>query len=235
MNRFYCTNIAGQETATLNEEESQHCIKVLRQQVGDQVILFDGNGTEAQATIIDYQKKRVSLKINEERFFEPDPYFLHVAIAPTKQNDRIEWFLEKSTEFGIHKITFITTMHSERTTINLDRFKKIVLSAAKQSKAVYLPTLEDQISFKKWISLDHTETNKLIATLIGETKTIQFNELKNEKVVALIGPEGGFSQQEVEHAIDQNFTAVNLGKKRLRTETAGLFFSSSLYQIHLNK
>lgn len=207
-----------------------HCIRVLRQKIGDKVLLMDGNGTLAKATILSDVKTGVELKIDSVQFVQPSKRQLHIAISPTKSNDRIEWFLEKATEFNVSEVTFLQTDHSERKKINLDRFKKIVLSAAKQSQSAYLPKLNELCPMKNFIKNLNCDTPKYIATLIAEEKS-HFEESMAEtgNKLVLIGPEGGFSQREVNLAEEFHIKPILLGHKRLRTETAGVFVASIHY------
>ncbi len=228
-------NLNEQSTKSiLDKEESHHSIRVLRQTVGDKVTVFNGKGVMADGVITVANKRAVEIDINQINFHEKHPYYLHVAIAPTKNNERIEWFLEKATEFGIDEISFFSSIHSERKTINIDRFKRIVLAAAKQSLSAYLPKLNDLVSFDSFIRQNHREETKQIATLVEGAQLIHPAALIKSNTVALIGPEGGFSSIEVSLANDYGFAPVLLGKKRLRTETAGIFYPSLFYQIHLN-
>lgn len=227
MNVFYCDTIT-EELALLNEEESKHCSRVLRKQIGDTLHLFDGKGTKAVGEITHIDKRTVQVAITTREFVAPDSYFLHVAVAPTKQISRIEWFVEKSIEMGIHEISFIQTKNSERSKVNLDRMKRIALTAAKQSLSSYLPTLNEMQTYQQFLKRGDLQQTKLIATLHEHQEQVNLSQVND--VVALVGPEGGFTEEEVGQAIKAGFQPVILGKKRLRTETAALLFSSMMYQ-----
>lgn len=223
MHRFFVPNATECNDLYLSEEESKHAIRVLRLSVGDQVELMDGKGGFFLADVIAPHPKRCFLKIVESKYEERDNYYCHIAISPTKNNDRFEWFLEKSTEIGIHKITPIITSNSERSSIKYDRAKKVIISAAKQSGSAYLPELTPLIKYKDFIN-SVAEDQKFIAHC-SESKVK--NELsvsieKSKSIIVLIGPEGDFTEGEVENAVEIGFTPVSLGKNRLRTETAGI-------------
>lgn len=229
MNIYFCESI-NESISILDDKESTHCVRVMRQKLGDEIILMDGNGKFAKGIIISDSKKRVEVQVNSIEYFERKKNSLHIAIAPTKSNDRIEWFLEKATEFDIAEVTFLITENSERRKINLERFQKIVLSAAKQSKSAYLPKLNQICSFSKFIeSLEHQQ-QKFIATLVAQ-KDNQFHHLfqKEGQSTVLIGSEGGFSKAEVSQAMENGLQPILLGNKRLRTETAGVYVSAIHY------
>ena len=222
MQLFYVPNISGAEVI-LDETESKHAIRVLRLQNGNRVQVVDGKGGFYLAEIVDANPKKCRLSIvNSTLEFGKRNFHLHIAIAPTKNIDRVEWFLEKATEIGIDEITPLLTSHSERKTINPERLEKILVSAMKQSLKAYLPKLNNLTSFKELIINNKTK-NKFIAYC----DEIQKNHLKDlatsgNNTLILIGPEGDFSPEEVKLAIENNFKVVSLGESRLRTETAGI-------------
>ncbi len=222
MHLFYTPDIQS-KTYQLDEEESKHCIKVLRLKNGDQVNLIDGKGGFYLAEIIDEHPKRTILNIIDTKLeFGKRNHYLHIAIAPTKNIDRFEWFLEKATEIGIDEITPIICDRSERKEIKLDRSNKIITSAIKQSLKAYHPHLNNYISFKTFISqasadlkfIAHCEENKK-STIVDAFKPQQ-------KYLILIGPEGDFSFSEIDLALQNGFVPITLGESRLRTETAAL-------------
>lgn len=222
MHLFYVPNISGTEVI-LDETESKHAIRVLRLQYGNQVEIIDGAGGFYKAQITDANPKRCRLQIVEsQKEYGKKDFHLHIAIAPTKNTDRFEWFLEKATEIGIDEITPLLTTHSERKVVNPERLEKILVSAMKQSLKAYLPGLNEMTAFKELVVSNKTK-NKYIAYC----DNIQKTHLKNivtggEDSLVLIGPEGDFSPDEVELAIKNGFTVVSLGSSRLRTETAGI-------------
>jgi 16S rRNA (uracil1498-N3)-methyltransferase len=222
MQLFYVPNISGNEVI-LNETESKHAVRVLRLQNGNQVQIIDGKGGFYEAEIIDANQKRCKLAIvKSTKEFNKKDFHLHIAIAPTKNNDRFEWFLEKVTEIGIDEITPLLTSHSERKTINKERFEKIIVSAMKQSLKAYLPKLNSLTSIKELIANNKTE-NRFIAYCDDIQKT-HLKDLaeKGKDALILIGPEGDFSPDEIQMALENGFKVISLGEARLRTETAGI-------------
>lgn len=214
----------------LDQEESKHCIKVLRMRKHDLVCITDGNGTEVQATIIDDNPKRCELLI-KEKILHPkaSKYNLHVYVAPTKNVDRMEWFVEKAVECGLDSITFIETDKTERSRINLERLQKIAISAMKQSKQWHLPYINSTISWKSLMEKDFNDGAKFIAWcnapeanylpfLIEQSLNTETNTFH-----ILIGPEGDFTSEEEAQANTMGFVPVSLGNTILRTETAALF------------
>jgi 16S rRNA (uracil1498-N3)-methyltransferase len=177
--------------------------------------------------LVEVNQKSCKVEIVEkEENYEKRPYYLHIAIAPTKSNDRFEWFLEKATEIGIDKITPIICDHSERRKIRSDRLEKVILSAVKQSKKAWLPELSPLIGFKEFIKQAGMEEQKYIAHCReGERPELIKILNHNSSLLILIGPEGDFSEEEIMIANTQGFSSVSLGKSRLRTETAGIVAS----------
>ncbi len=222
MHIFYTPDIFS-DTYILNEEESKHCIKVLRLQTGDMVQLVDGRGGFYEALVEDPHPKRTRIKIvNVQKEFGKRNHNLHIAIAPTKNIDRIEWFLEKATEIGIDEVTLLICDRSERKEVKTDRLNKVITSAVKQSIKAYHPKLNEPQRFKDFILKD-TGGQKFIAHCIESEKTVLKDQIKlNSHYLVLIGPEGDFSPSEVEAALDLNFLPISLGNSRLRTETAAL-------------
>ena len=222
---FYAEKIEG-EWAYLSTEESQHLLKVLRKKEGDQIDFVDGNGFWYQGTLFESNKKGSKLMITEKKQEAPQNIKLHLAIAPTKNIARYEWFLEKACEIGIHEITPILCFHSERRRIREDRLQKILVSAMKQSLKAYLPKLNPLVDIKSFLSqhsTQETKTAKYFAYLQPDVKSaLKDNYSKEKDVIIMIGPEGGFSDQEAQLAKECGFDWVSLGPHRLRTETAGI-------------
>ncbi|WP_347841149.1 16S rRNA (uracil(1498)-N(3))-methyltransferase [uncultured Draconibacterium sp.] len=222
MQLFYVPQISGAEVI-LNETESKHAIRVLRLTIGSQLTLVDGRGGVYQAEITDASPKKCKLNVTETVLdFGKKDFKLHIAIAPTKNIDRFEWFLEKCTEFGIDEITPILSEHSERKTIKPERLEKILIAAMKQSVKAYLPKLNELTRFADL--LQHAGcTNKFIAHCNkGEKLHLKKAIHKGDSVLILIGPEGDFSPEEVLDAKAHGFQEISLGDARLRTETAGI-------------
>ena len=221
MSLFYVPNLATEHV--LPEEESLHAVKVLRLKVGDELVVVDGVGGYHIAKISLPHPKRCAFELIESQFeFGKRDYKLHIAIAPTKNMDRLEWFVEKATEIGIDEITPIICRFSERKMVKAERLEKIIVSAAKQSVKAYFPKLNPQCTFDELIK-NHQATQKFIAHCYNSEK----RQLKTEIVPAkdmlvLIGPEGDFSKEEVDKAIKSGYLPVSLGESRLRTETAGV-------------
>lgn len=223
MHLFYTPDISS-DTYTLNEEESNHCNKVLRLKQGDTVHLIDGVGGLYIAQIAETTKKAVLLNIiDKQPGFGKRNHYFHIAIAPTKNIDRIEWFLEKATEIGIDEITPIICDRSERKIVKEERLEKVVTSAVKQSLTAYHPKINTAIAFKDFIKQSDAEV-KMIAHCIDEDNKQAISELikPHQKYLILIGPEGDFTPKEIELALQNGYKPVTLGNTRLRTETAGL-------------
>lgn len=223
MQLFYSPDITP-PLYTLSEEESGHCVRVLRLKEGDSLHITDGKGTLYRAEVEDAHPKRCTIRIVEEhREWEKRPYSLTVAVAPTKNIDRIEWFVEKATECGIDRIVPILCDHSERKVIKGERLEKIAISAMKQSLKAYLPTIEPLTPIRTLLE-EEFDGVRLIAHCEEDMERIFMGELidKGDNVMVLIGPEGDFSKEEIEAARKAGFKEVTLGKERLRTETAAL-------------
>ncbi len=225
MQLFYNPNISDDtKEVTLDKEESRHIVKVLRMKEGDSFKITNGKGFFFSAEIINANPKNCVVKIISAEQQPPLPYQLHLAVAPTKLNDRYEWFLEKATEIGISEITPIICDHSERKTIKPERYEKILQSAMKQSLKAYLPILNEAISFKDFLNSKKTSVDLKCIAHCEETdkKSLKSVLVPKKKVIILIGPEGDFSSEEIEIAKKSGFIPVTLGKSRLRTETAAV-------------
>tara|TARA_R110002020_G_scaffold9874_8_gene38396 strand:+ start:621 stop:1331 length:711 start_codon:yes stop_codon:yes gene_type:complete len=225
MQLFYNPNISDNaKEVTLDKEESRHIVKVLRMKESDTFKITNGKGSFFSAEIISANPKSCLVKIISQEKQNPLPYQLHLAVAPTKLNDRYEWFLEKATEIGISEITPIICDHSERKTIKPERYEKILQSAMKQSLKAYLPVLNEAVSYKDFIdSKKSSEELKYIAHCEEtDKKSLKAVLLPRQKITIMIGPEGDFSNEEIEFAKQSGFIPVTLGKSRLRTETAAV-------------
>jgi 16S rRNA (uracil1498-N3)-methyltransferase len=223
MQLFYTAQIKPNDREfSFDKEESKHIIKVLRKTEGDIIHITDGVGNLYFSKITLASEKKCTVKITEYKKFENTSFYIHLVVAPTKMNDRYEWFLEKATEIGVHEITPIICDNSERKIIKNERFDKIILAAMKQSNQFYLPKLNEPITFKQFMSLQQ-EGNLFIAHCEERDKTLLKNAFEiNEKYTLLIGPEGDFSSKEIDLAISKGFKPVSLGHTRLRTETAAI-------------
>lgn len=223
MQLFYNPTInETQDFFVFDKEESKHIIKVLRKKESDILHVTNGLGFLFKTEITIASDNKCTVKIVSFEIQEAPKFHLHLAVAPTKMNERYEWFLEKATEIGIQEITPIICKHSERKVIKTDRFQKILESAMKQSLHYYLPKLNEAVSFKDFIKQKHN--GQLFIAHCEETdKKSLKNELNTSNdVTILIGPEGDFSVKEIQLAIDNNFIPVSLGATRLRTETAAI-------------
>ncbi len=222
MDLFYCPEISGPELF-LPEEESRHCIRVLRRRKNDELYLTDGKGMMCRALLLepDPGKTRVTI-IETTTDYRKREFRLHIAIAPTKNSERFEWFLEKATEIGIDEITPLICSRSERETVNIKRGERILISGIKQAQRAFLPVLNPACYFKNILSggdakskiITHCNTRGL--PLISE----KFD--KGAPVIILIGPEGDFTLEEVEAASANGFTGASLGPFTYRTETSGI-------------
>jgi 16S rRNA (uracil1498-N3)-methyltransferase len=230
MHLFYTPDVSG-SFYTLDEQESKHCIKVLRLQLNDTVQLVDGKGGFYTAIIREAHPKKCRVEITGlQQEDHPRDYHLHIAIAPTKNNDRLEWFLEKATEIGIDEITPLLCEHSERKVIKPDRLEKVLTAAMKQSLKATRPRLNGIIPYADFIRKPFPGV-KYIAHCDEQQKKMLAREYPvGRDVLILIGPEGDFSKAEVELALQHEFTGVSLGQSRLRTETAGVV---ACHTIHL--
>ncbi|WP_413998661.1 16S rRNA (uracil(1498)-N(3))-methyltransferase [Flavobacterium sp. W1B] len=233
MQLFYNPNInETTESFSFDKEESKHIIKVLRKKDSDILFVTNGQGFlfKTEITLASDNKCTVQIISFEQKALSK--YHLHLVVAPTKMNDRYEWFLEKATEIGVHEITPIICDRSERKVINKERFDKIILSAMKQSNELYLPKLNEAISFKEFIKLER-EGLKLIAHCEETDKKTLKSILKpNENITMLVGPEGDFSENEIAMALENNFIPVSLGNTRLRTETAAVVACHSVVFVN---
>lgn len=221
MQLFYISGIQG-DTCLLGEEESWHSVKVLRLKEGDPVDLTDGAGWFYKGMMMKVHAKQCIVEITERSFHPRNNYHLHIAIAPTKNIDRFEWFLEKATEIGIAEITPLICEHSERDVLKLPRLEKVLVSAMKQSLKAWLPRLNEPVKFKNLVSEDLSGQKMIAYCETGREAAFHKLYQPGSDVTVLIGPEGDFSGNEVEKAISNGFVPVNLGNSRLRTETAGI-------------
>lgn len=212
-------------SVSLRLDECWHCCKVLRKKTGDEIIVIDGLGKMARVEITFITEKKCEAKILEIISINNNHQSnIHIAIAPTKQIDRIEWMVEKAVEVGVSEISFIKCKNSERVNLNINRIEKIVESAVKQSLQAIIPTVNDLIPFDKFISATAKNQLCLIAHC-AEGEKLNLKSLKPDQgpVLVCIGPEGDFTSEEVNFAIKNDFKALSLGGNRLRTETAGLY------------
>ncbi|MFV5685993.1 16S rRNA (uracil(1498)-N(3))-methyltransferase [Flavobacterium sp. GB2R13] len=220
------------ENFSFDKEESKHIIKVLRKKDSDILYVTNGLGHLFKTEITLASDNKCTVKIISFEKSAPSKFHLHLAVAPTKMNDRFEWFLEKATEIGIHEITPIICDRSERKVINTERFDKIILTAMKQSNALFLPKLNDAISFKEFIKQKQEGLNFIAHCEETNKKTLKSALEANQNITVLIGPEGDFTDKEIESALDANYIPVSLGNTRLRTETAAIVACHSVIFVN---
>lgn len=223
MSIFYAPELTAQDLLYhLSEDESKHCVKVLRMQEGAAIELVNGRGLQAQCVLVTAHAKRSVLRVKDQIQHTPTPT-LHIALAPTKNLDRIEWYIEKATELGLSKLTFLLCERSERKQLNIERLEKIAVAAMKQSKRYFLPQIEPLEPFEVFLAkhprgyFGHCEEGPKIG-LGSLLPDLPF----------LIGPEGDFSSKEIQQAIQAGYQAVDMSAFRLRTETAALLATTAL-------
>jgi 16S rRNA (uracil1498-N3)-methyltransferase len=217
MHRFYTPELTLEFShLTLSEAESKHAVQVMRLLNDQQIELFNGKGLSAIATVIDNHPKRCSVRI-DQRSEHPKENQIHIAIAPTKNMERLEWFVEKATEIGITEISLIKCQNSERREVKIERLEKILISAVKQSGRYFVPTLHP---IEKWTDFLKKNPNGLIAHCREGEKMKIDTSFQNKVIV--IGPEGDFTLEEIELALAHGYSPITLGENRLRTETAAL-------------
>ena len=236
MELFYSRDIEG-GICRLDHDESGHCIKVLRHRCGDEISVIDGEGTLYRCRITSDSHKGVeALVIDREENWGGHPYHLHLAVCPTKNNDRYEWFAEKACEMGFDELSPVIGEHSERKVLKTQRVEKILVSAAKQSLKASIPAVNEPVSVKDFIAShrDHGSL-KLIAYCFEDERVPRrsikevLDQYQGDEIIVMIGPEGDFSKDEAEAALEAGFIPVHLGASRLRTETAALTAAAAVY------
>ena len=233
MQLFYNPNIdETTESFSFDKEESKHIIKVLRKKDTDILFVTNGWGLLFKTEITLASDNKCTVQILAVEKVAPSKFQLHLAVAPTKMNDRYEWFLEKATEIGIHEITPIICDRSERKVVNKERFEKILLTAMKQSNVLFLPKLNEAISFKEFIKQKNNGLQLIAHCEETDKKSLKSVLKPGENVTLLIGPEGDFSEKEIALALDNNFIPVSLGNTRLRTETAAIIACHSVVFVN---
>lgn len=223
MQLFYEPSLtSSSKKVVFEKKESGHIIKVLRKKAGDQLDITNGRGNLFLAQISNPNPNKCEAEIRRCTTAPPRPYHLHIAVAPTKRNERMEWFLEKATEIGITEITPVICAHSERKKVKVSRYLRVLESAMKQSLQNYIPKLNAPVPFSEFMTKTHQGQN-FIAHCEDAPKEFLQKKLHGDRpVLILIGPEGDFSPSEIGEALQQDFVPVSLGNHRLRTETAAL-------------
>ena len=237
MELFYSRDIEG-GVCRLDADESGHCVRVLRHRSGDEIAVIDGCGTLYRCRITCDSHKGVEAAVLESTAnWGSHPYFLHLAVCPTKNNDRYEWFAEKACEIGFDRLSPVIGDHSERRILKTPRVEKILVSAAKQSLKAAVPTVDEPVSVKEFIKnqADNGDALKMIAYCFEDERVPRTSikeALQNydgREIIVMIGPEGDFSREEAELALASGFIPVHLGASRLRTETAALTAAAAVY------
>ncbi len=218
----------------LDPEESKHLIKVLRKTQGDRVEFTNGKGTLAHCIIIDPNPKKTLIRVEQREFIPEDDYYIHLAISPTKNSDRMEWMVEKLTEIGVHEITFMESEFSERSHLRLERLEKKIIAACKQSLKTRVPKLNAVRPMNELVQdSEFNSYQRFIAYVDKENDRHLFDKAKHDHAyLILIGPEGDFSKQELQLAFDNHFLPCSLGKSRLRSETAAVAAVHTLQLIN---
>lgn len=233
MQLFYNSDInEATQSFSFDKEESKHIIKVLRKKDTDILFVTNGLGYLFKTEITLASDNKCTVKTLSFEKSKTPKFHLHLAVAPTKINDRYEWFLEKATEIGIHEITPIICDRSERKVVNQERFEKILLTAMKQSNVLFLPKLNKAISFKEFIQEDIKGLQLIAHCEENNKKSLKSILKSNTNTTILIGPEGDFSEKEITLALENNFIPVSLGLTRLRTETAAIVACHSVVFIN---
>ena len=221
MEFYYGKNILGNQIL-LDEDETNHLVKVKRLKIGEKVQVTDGDGCIYLSALTRVDKKQAVLEILEKSLFKKQPYQLHIAIAPTKNIDRTEWFVEKATENGIAEITFLNCAHSERKIIKEERMQKVMIAAMKQSLKPFATLLHPLTGFNEFVTRQQVGFKLICATSAPAASTLHKNYQKGNSLLVLIGPEGDFHESEITLALKNDFQLTTLGEARLRTETAAL-------------
>ena len=223
MQLFYHPDITVNTTVfAFESDESKHIAKVLRKVPGDLLRITNGKGYFFTVKLQETHVRKCLAEVVNTQKVLPKKYQLHIAIAPTKMNDRFEWFLEKATEIGIDTITPLLCKHSERKIIKKERYEKVLLSAMKQSLQAFLPKLNDPVLFSEFIEQKSSEQLFIAHCHSGERFSFKRKIQPDQPATILIGPEGDFTEEEVQQALHKGFMPITLGHNRLRTETAGL-------------
>ena len=235
MELFFSKDIDG-SICRLDQDESGHCVKVLRHRSGDEISVIDGCGTLYRCRItVDSPKGVEAMVLSSEEGWGGHPYRLHLAVCPTKNNDRYEWFAEKACEIGFDELSPVIGEHSERRVLKTARVEKVLISAAKQSLKAVVPVVNEPVSVKEFIDAQDGDTLRLIAYCFEDEKVPRksikevLDEFDGTEIIVMIGPEGDFSKAEAEMALAAGFIPVHLGASRLRTETAALTAASAAY------
>ena len=223
MQLFYNSDVKATDTLfTFDTNESRHIIKVLRKKIGDELWITNGEGYLFEAKIIGDSIKQCEIELISSKKTHPKSHWLHMVVAPTKMNDRFEWFLEKVTEIGVDEITPIICDRSERKILKLDRMQRVIESAMKQSLQTYLPKLNEPVSLSEFLEKPTTGLQFIAHCEDSERHELKRRVVADQDITILIGPEGDFTPNEIKSALSKGYAPVAMGKTRLRTETAAI-------------
>ena len=229
MDLFYSKFNANNKLITINETDSKHITRSFRKNIGDQIRITNGKGLLCEAEILE-KGKNIKVKVVSSILHEPDKISIHVAISPLKNISRFEWFVEKATELGINQITPITSRYSEKKKINTERLERIITSSIKQSNQFFIPKINPIIPFSSFIL--NNDEEKIMANL-KTNNTLKKELFTTNSICILIGPEGGFSDEEINLARENNIKEITLGNNRLRSETAAIYTISALKALNI--
>ena len=229
MDLFYSKFNANNKLITINETDSKHITRSFRKNIGDQIRITNGRGLLCEAEILE-KGKNIKVKVVSSILHEPDKLSIHVAISPLKNISRFEWFVEKATELGINQITPITSRYSEKKKINTERLERIITSSIKQSNQFFIPKINPIIPFSSFVL--NNDEEKIMANL-KTNNTLKKELFTTNSICILIGPEGGFSDEEINLARENNIKEITLGKNRLRSETAAIYTISALKALNI--
>ena len=231
---FYAPDITS--NPVLPEDESLHCTRVLRSKISDVITITDGKGFFYEACIENIHPKHCRVNVTKcWQHKQSRNYQIHIAVAPTKNLDRMEWFIEKATEIGIDTITFLHCLHSERNEVRLQRLYKTAINAMKQSQKAVLPTINEIVDFKEFILKIGNGVKMIAHCQSDEKKLVKSIYTPGSDALILIGPEGDFSRDEINAALSSGFSPITLGESRLRTETAALIACHTIHLLNLMK
>lgn len=219
MDLFYSNFNNDDKLITVNQTDSKHITRSFRKKIGDIIKITNGRGSICEAKILE-EGKNIKVGIKQILNYKREKLSIHIAISPLKNSSRFEWFVEKATELGINEITPIITEFTEKKKVNIERLERIIISSMKQSNQCYKPIINDVEDYLSFISKNNDE--KIMANMKTENQ-LKKDFIKSDNICLMIGPEGGFSDREIIHALESNVKEITLGKNRLRTETAAIY------------
>ena len=227
MDLFYSNFDKDSRLITINQTDSKHITKAFRKKIGDIIKITNGKGSICDAVIVE-NGREIKVEIKKVTNYKAEEISIHVAISPLKNTSRFEWFVEKATELGINQITPIISEFTEKKKVNIERLERIIISSMKQSNQCYKPIINDVDNYLNFISKNTDE--KIMANMKTDNK-LDKGFIKSNNICLMIGPEGGFSDKEIIQALESNVKEITLGKNRLRTETAAIYFISAIKSL----